>query len=196
MRYASIRSMDISNGEGCGVALFVQGCKRHCYNCFNPETWSFKEGKEWTEETEKYFLDLVDRPYIHRVSFLGGEPLADQNVNQVHSIISKIKQNFPDKKIWLYTGYSWEEIMSEECIDIYDHILCRETVERRSVISLCDVVVDGEYIDEQRDLKLEFRGSKNQRVIDVQRSLERKNVYTDSSFVRHDYSVVQLYGGG
>ena len=109
MRYASIRKLDISNGEGVGVALFVQGCRfnPHCYNCFNPDTWDFNGGKEWTPEIKDKFLELIDRPYIKRVSILGGEPLADENLDDIFDLISEIKRRFSDTKtIWLYTGYT------------------------------------------------------------------------------------------
>ena len=140
MRYAQIRSMDISNGEGVGVSLFVQGCDRHCFNCFNSETWDFNGGKEWTEETKNKFMELIDRPYIKRISILGGEPLAEQNLDDVLSLVKEIREkysisqnpnsenigksrvledenskeiriSFPEKTIWLYTGFCWNDIM-------------------------------------------------------------------------------------
>ena len=102
--------MDISNGEGIGVALFVQGCHFHCYNCFNPETWDFNGGKEWIQEVEDKFIELASRPYIQRISILGGEPLADENLDGVLKLVNKFRLLFPDKTIWLYTGYTWEDI--------------------------------------------------------------------------------------
>lgn len=102
MRYAQIRSMDISNGEGVGVSLFVQGCPFHCKNCFNSETWDFNGGKEWTEKTKNKFMELIDRPYIKRVSFLGGECLADQNLDEVLKLVKQIRISFPKKTIWLW----------------------------------------------------------------------------------------------
>ena len=105
MRFASMRALDISNGENVGVSLFVQGCPFHCYNCFNPDTWDFKGGKEWTEETKNKFLELIDRPYIKRVSLLGGECLAEQNLSDVLSLVKEIRHSFPQKTIWLYTGF-------------------------------------------------------------------------------------------
>ena len=104
MRYASIRDLDVTNGEGVGVSLFVQGCPFHCYNCFNPDTWDFNGGKEWTYEIKQQFLSLIDRPYITRVSILGGEPTAKQNFYRVYELIKEIKERFPSKDIWLYTG--------------------------------------------------------------------------------------------
>lgn len=169
MRYAQIRSMDISNGEGVGVSLFVQGCDRHCFNCFNSETWNFNGGKEWTEKTKNKFMKLIDRPYIKRVSFLGGECLADQNLDEVLKLVKQIHISFPEKTIWLYTGYSYSEIFQGQSSCLSQEGL--NNFKRREIIKLCDVVVDGEYIDEQRDITLKWRGSKNQRCIDVKESL-------------------------
>lgn len=178
MRYAQIRSMDISNGEGVGVSLFVQGCPFHCKNCFNSETWDFNGGKEWTEETKNKFLELIDRPYIKRVSILGGEPLAEPNLGEVLSLVKEIREKFPDKTIWLYTGYSIEDIVNfntkpysvvQQYFDIDNFI-------RNAILIYVDVLVDGEYIDEQKDLTLKFRGSKNQKVIDVKETLKQEKV--------------------
>lgn len=212
MRYAQIRSMDISNGEGVGVSLFVQGCDRHCFNCFNSETWDFNGGKEWTEETKNKFMELIDRPYIRRISILGGEPLAEQNLDDVLSLIKEIREkypisqnpnsenigksrvledenskeiriSFPDKTIWLYTGFRWEELIM---YDSYNSFIPLESnlrrdiyelyIKRHQIIELCNIVVDGEYIDEQKDITLKWRGSKNQRVIDAKQSLAQNKV--------------------
>ena len=211
MRYAQIRSMDISNGEGVGVSLFVQGCNRHCFNCFNSETWNFNGGKEWTEETKNKFMELIDRPYIRRISILGGEPLAEQNLDDVLSLIKEIREKYsisqnpnsenigkpkvledenskeirislPDKTIWLYTGFRWNYIMNYQPVETDDFDYIEESYndglmeKRKRIISLCDVVIDGEYIDEQKDLTLKWRGSKNQRVIDVKQSLAQNKM--------------------
>lgn len=181
MRFASIRNLDISNGEGVGVSLFVQGCDRHCFNCFNPDTWDFNGGKEWTEKAKNKFIKLIDRPYINRISVLGGEPLAEQNLDEVLSLIKEIRICFPEKTIWLYTGYEWNQIMNIKvtqpffsCQDLESKI--QNALKRQEIIKMCNVVVDGEYIDEQKDLTLKFRGSKNQRVIDVEQSLTQNKV--------------------
>lgn len=181
MRYAQIRSMDISNGEGVGVSLFVQGCPFHCKNCFNSETWDFNGGKEWTEEVKDKFMKLIDRPYIKRVSFLGGECLAEQNLDVVLDLIKEIRISFPEKTIWLYTGFEWNQIMNIKvmqpifsCEDLENKI--QNVLKRQEIIKQCDVLVDGEYIDEQKDLSLKFRGSSNQRVIDVKQSLTQNKV--------------------
>lgn len=210
MRYSSMRSLDISNGEGVGVSLFVQGCDRHCFNCFNSETWNFNGGKEWTEETKNKFMELIDRPYIRRISILGGEPLAEQNLDGVLSLIKEIREkypisqnlnsenigksmvledenskeiriSFPEKTIWLYTGFKWDDLMCSFAGLQADHVVLSEKdievwKKRREIISLCNIVVDGEYIDEQKDLTLKFRGSKNQHVIDAQQSLTKNKM--------------------
>ena len=175
MRYASMRNLDISNGEGVGVSLFVQGCDRHCFNCFNPDTWDFNGGKEWTEEEKNKFMELIDRPYIRRISVLGGEPLAEQNLDEVLPLIKEIRISFPEKTIWLYTGYELSEIIKQEQ---YEKVSGIPDVwsKRWEIIKQCDVLVDGEYIDEQKDITLKWRGSKNQRVIDVKQSLVQNKV--------------------
>lgn len=154
MRYASIRDMDISNGNGIGVALFTQGCHFHCKNCFNKSTWDFDGGKEFTKETCDKFMKLVNRPFIKRVSILGGEPLAKENVDDVCNVLKQIK----DKQIWVYTGHTFEIVKN------YD------------IMKYIDYLVDGQYVDELRDLRLKFRGSSNQRIIDVQKSLKENKV--------------------
>lgn len=178
MRYASIRNLDISNGEGVGVSLFVQGCDRHCFNCFNSETWNFNGGKEWTEEAKNKFMELIDRPYIRRISILGGEPLAEQNLDDVLSLVQQIRISFPEKTIWLYTGYNFDLLKSQYDEYKYTPFAANadEWLTRWEIISNIDVLVDGEYIDEQKDLALKFRGSKNQHVIDVKQSLSQKKM--------------------
>lgn len=181
MRYAQIRSMDISNGEGVGVSLFVQGCPFHCKNCFNSDTWDFNGGKEWTEEIKDKFIKLIDRPYIKRVSFLGGECLAEQNLDEVLKLVQEIRISFPEKTIWLYTGFCWNDIMCSFAGLQADYVvLDKKDIEawekRKEIISNADVLVDGEYIDEQRDITLKWRGSSNQRVISVVDSLAQGKI--------------------
>lgn len=170
--------MDISNGEGVGVALFVQGCHFHCHNCFNPETWDFNGGKEWTEEVKNKFLELANKPYIKRISILGGEPLAKENLDDVLDLVNEFRLSSPQISIWVYTGFTWEDIFSR----IYDkdHIVTTYPVKyqiyRQHIVKNCDVLVDGKYIDTQRDITLPYRGSKNQRLIDIQKSLQKGEV--------------------
>jgi len=195
MRYSSMRNLDISNGEGVGVSLFVQGCPFHCFGCFNSDTWDFNGGKEWTEKTKDKFIKLIDRPYIKRISFLGGECLAEQNLDEILSLIKLIRNSFPEKTIWLYTGYhvfiNYPESHRQHKVIlstrpnastniIYDDELFfkkkEEDRKRSEIIFNVDVLVDGEYIDEQKDLSLKWRGSKNQRVIDVKQSLAQNKM--------------------
>ena len=167
MRYAQIRKMDISNGEGIGVALFVQGCHFRCHNCFNSETWDFNSGKEWTDEIADKFLDLADKPHIKRISILGGEPLAEENRGDICHLLQKIRDRFErSKQVWLYTGYTFEEII--EGMSNTDTL---SGVYMATPLMLCDVIVDGKYIDDLKDYKLKWRGSSNQRVIDVHASV-------------------------
>ena len=180
MRYASIRNLDISNGANIGVALFVQGCDRnpHCKNCFNSETWDFNGGKEWTEKTKNKFMELIDKPYINRISVLGGEPLAEQNLDDVLSLVKQIRISFPEKSIWLYTGYNFDLLNSKYNEYKYTPFAANadEWLTRWEIISNINVLVDGEYIDEQKDLTLKWRGSKNQRVIDAKQSRVQNKV--------------------
>lgn len=170
MNYASIRKMDISNGRGVGVSLFVQGCHFHCRNCFNQETWDFNGGKKWTKQVKEKFLNLVDNPHIERVSILGGEPLCDENIVKVFELVKEIKLNYPDKKMWCYTGYTWEEVYQKE-ENLYD-------IFRNDTLKMIDVLIDGRYRDDLRDLNLSFRGSSNQRIIDVQNSIVEGKLIT------------------
>lgn len=177
MRYAQIRSMDISNGEGVGISLFVQGCPFHCKNCFNSDTWDFNGGKEWTEEIKDKFMELINRPYIKRVSFLGGECLAEQNLDEVLKLVQEIRISFPEKTIWLYTGYAWEQLVySRMPSGVGKEKEFLNWNRRNEIISNIDICIDGEYVDNLKDLTLKWRGSKNQRVIDVKQSLTQNKV--------------------
>lgn len=169
MRYASIRELDISNGEGVGISLFTQGCFFHCDNCFNKETWDYDDGKLWTKETENNFLQLAERPYIKRISILGGEPLSAQNLSELHSLISRIRISLPSKTIWLYTGFEWEQIFYP--LEQSDIATLRE-----EIVKKCDVVVDGLFDNSLRDITLKFKGSSNQRVIDVKETVANNEV--------------------
>lgn len=154
MRYAEITKCELSNGNDVGVSLYVQGCPLHCNGCFNPSTWDFSSGKEWNQETENILFNLVNHPYVKRISILGGEPLAPTNRNDVTILIKKIKLLFPDKELWIYTGYNFENVKNLEVLK-YIHVL-----------------VDGAFHIKEKDLSLAFRGSKNQRIIDVKETLE------------------------
>lgn len=183
IRYASIRSMDISNGENVGVSLFVQGCHLRCYNCFNPETWDFNGGEEWTQEVEDKFIELASRPYIKRISILGGEALADENLDSVLNLVNKFRLSFGDTKtIWLYTGYTWDDIWRNDAALQANYALdyCEQVSinhkKRQKIIKQCNVLIDGRYIDSKRDITLQWCGSSNQRVIDIQKSLQEGEI--------------------
>lgn len=180
-----------------GISLFVQGCRFKCKNCFNSETWDFNGGKEWTKEIKEKFLKLIDRPYIKRISILGGEPLADENLDGVLDLVSEINKQYnkpqdiivdkennnnilskmpneirlssPQKNIWLYTGYIFEEIMNSV-------IRNESSKKRQDIIKNCHVLVDGRYVDELKNLSLIYRGSSNQRIIDIKKSLKQNEI--------------------
>lgn len=159
MRYAGIDRCDLCNGNDIGASLYVQGCNNHCKGCFNPETWPFDGGKEWTQEQENELFSILEKPYIKRISILGGEPLAPQNIESVMALVKRIRQRFPAKKIWLYTGYDWGTYL----LDTYP---------AETFFDL-DYLVDGKYLEEYRDPSLAFRGSSNQHIIDIQETFRR-----------------------
>lgn len=179
MRYARIRKMDVSNGEGVGISLFVQGCHFHCKGCFNQETWDFNGGKEWTPEIEEQFIQLANKPYIKRISILGGEPLADENVRDVYYLITQLKSRYPEKKIWLYTGYEWEKIVAESHAIRVENGDYLSNLYRYGAIVFADIVVDGKFQLDKQDLyndNIVFAGSTNQRVIDSGASLSNNRI--------------------
>ena len=168
MNYGEIKNYDIANGEGVRVSLFVSGCTHHCKNCFNPETWSFEYGKPFTKETEDYIIECRSPDYIDGLSLLGGEPFEPQNQEVLLPFLRKVKNELPNKNIWCYTGYLFDrELLSES------RARCEFTDE---MLSLIDVLVDGEFVQALHDISLAFRGSSNQRIIDVQKSLETGEV--------------------
>ena len=164
MKYAQIREIDITNGSGIGVALFTQGCPYHCKNCFNPETWGFNKGMVWTKEIENKIIELLKPEYITRLTILGGEPLIERNIEPLTALLKRIKGIYPNKQVWLYTGGDFEVLEG-----LYEEIF-----------QYIDILIDGRYIDDLRDYKLKWRGSSNQRIIDVQASLKSGNVVFSS----------------
>lgn len=178
MRYASIRDLDISNGEGVGMSLFVQGCHFHCKDCFNQETWDFNGGKEWTDDIQRYFMELLARPYIQRISILGGEPLAPENAENVLKIVNEIRLLFGnEKQIWLYSGYSFEECTAlGKGIDQTSQIFNQLNQVCYDIIEQCDVMVDGRYEADKKNLAYKWAGSTNQRVIDVKKTISERKI--------------------
>ena len=186
MRYAKIEEYEVSNGHLGGQSLYVQGCRFRCSHCFNPETWDFNGGKEWTPEVEDKFIELASRPYIKRISLLGGECLADENLDGVLNLVNRIRLLMPEKAIWLYTGYRFEEIQIGTRKHWFINYLfpdddgflnqCKIDDKRAEIVEQVDVLIDGKYIDSQKDITLKFRGSKNQRLIDVKKSLKQNKI--------------------
>ena len=159
MKYNVIRKMDISNGPGVRVSVFMQGCEFHCKNCFNPETWSFDGGKEFTQESIDQVMDLCGKDYIKGLSILGGEPMHPKNIEATTKLAKEFKEKYPDKNLWVWSGFKFDE-------DLKD----------KEVVKYIDVLVDGRYVDELHDPTLKWKGSSNQRVIDVQQSLKSDDI--------------------
>lgn len=159
MHYGQIKDCDIANGEGVRVSLFVSGCENHCPNCFQPETWDFTYGTLFTSETEERLLALLEPNYINGLSILGGEPFEPANQRDLLPFLRRVRARFPEKNIWVFTGFTYEELHTPG-----ERACCPETVE---LLSLLDVLVDGRYVDRLRDISLRFRGSSNQRLIDL-----------------------------
>ncbi len=159
MRYNKIRKMDISNGPGVRVSIFMQGCNFHCKDCFNPETHDFEGGKEFNEETIDRVLNLCENNYIKGLSILGGEPLNERNIEGTKELARAFKEKFPDKSVWVWSGFQFDK-----------------ELKGKDALNYVDVLVDGQYKDELRNPTLKWKGSSNQRVIDVQESLKENKV--------------------
>ena len=168
MNYAEIKNFDIANGEGVRVSLFVSGCTHHCKNCFNKETWSFDYGEPFTEEVEDKIIEELKPDYINGLTLLGGEPFEPQNQEGLIHLLRRVKNELPEKNIWCYTGYLFDkELLSPS------GARCEYTDE---MLSYIDVLVDGEFVQELYSITLQFRGSSNQRIIDVKKSLKEGRV--------------------
>lgn len=168
MNYGEIKKTDISNGEGVRVSLFVSGCTHHCRGCFNRETWDFVYGEPFTAATQQEIIRLLKPDYISGLSVLGGEPFEPVNQRGLLPLLRQVKEQYPEKNIWCYTGYLFDRDLLGE-----SRARCEATDE---MLSLTDVLVDGEFIQEQKNISLRFRGSENQRIIDVQKSLREGRV--------------------
>ena len=162
MHYGTIKNCDIANGEGVRVTLFVSGCTNRCKNCFQPQTWDFEYGTLFTAETENHLLELLTPDYISGLTVLGGEPFEPSNQRALLPFLRRVRETFPEKNIWCFSGFTYEELKKEG-----SHPRCEATDE---MLSLLDVLVDGRFVDELKDISLRFRGSSNQRLIDMNKT--------------------------
>ncbi|MGN1457990.1 MAG: anaerobic ribonucleoside-triphosphate reductase activating protein [Acutalibacteraceae bacterium] len=168
MNYGEIKKCDIANGEGVRVSLFVSGCTHHCKGCFNSETWDFNYGKPFTDNTQQEILNALAHEYINGLSLLGGEPFEIQNQRVLLPFVQKVKKFFPDKTIWCYTGYTLDKDLIK---DGKAYCECTE-----DMLECIDILVDGEFVESLKDISLVFRGSSNQRIIDIKKSAETNTI--------------------
>ncbi len=163
MNYATIKFYDVANGTGVRVSLFVSGCRHHCKGCFNAETWDFCYGEPYTQETEDSIIDGLKPDYITGLSLLGGEPFEPENQPALTALLRRVKAQLPEKTVWCYTGYTYDTDLAEGG-SVFTDVT-------REMLSYIDILVDGEFIEEQRDLTLRFRGSRNQRILTLENGI-------------------------
>lgn len=168
MHYGEIKNCDIANGEGVRVTLFVSGCTNHCEHCFQPQTWDFGYGQPFTKETEEQLLAMLRPGYINGLTLLGGEPMEPENQRSLLPFVRRVREAYPGKTVWCFSGFTWEELHTEG-----SHPKCEVTEE---LLRLIDVLVDGRFVEALKDISLRFRGSGNQRIIDVPATLERGEI--------------------
>lgn len=169
MKYHNITYPDMNNGDGLRVCLWLSGCNHYCKGCQNPQTWNPDSGIIFDENAKKELFEELGKDYISGITFTGGDPLHENNIKGISSLLYEIRTLFPTKTLWLYTGYTWEEIMKKDINNDIDLL-------RYKIVFQCDVLVDGEYKEEERDITLKWRGSKNQRVIDINESLKQYKI--------------------
>ena len=167
MYYTNIYKNDTTNGIGVRVVLWTSGCSHHCKECHNPQTWSPTHGKPYTADTEKEILDALNKSYINGITLSGGDPLYIGNIETIYNLVKHIKQELPNKTIWIYSGFTWEQIFNSDSPD-----MCL----RKEIIKLCDVFVDGLFDINKKNIRLKYCGSENQKVIDVQKTLIANNI--------------------
>lgn len=163
MNYATIKFYDVANGTGVRVSLFVSGCRHHCKGCFNAETWDFSYGEPYTQKTEDSIIDGLKPDYITGLSLLGGEPFEPENQPALTALLRRVKTQLPEKTVWCYTGYTYDTDLAEGG-SVFTDVT-------REMLSYIDILVDGEFIEEQRDLTLRFRGSRNQRILTLENGI-------------------------
>ena len=168
MNYCNVKNCDIANGVGVRVSLFVSGCRNRCKNCFQPETWDFNYGKPFDEQTEEKLIKMLAPSYINGLTVLGGEPMEPENQRALLPFLKKVKAAYPQKTIWLYTGFTLEELRSPDCR--------AHTEYTEEILKLLTVLVDGRFVEEKKNISLRFRGSENQRLIDIAATLAAGSV--------------------
>ena len=168
MYYGNIKNTDIANGTGVRVSLFVSGCTNRCKGCFQPETWDFCYGQPFTEQTRKELLELLSPDYINGLSILGGEPFEPANQPELLDFLKTVKKTYPSKDIWVFTGFTLEELLDDNAYPRTEHT--------DKLLSLIDVMVDGRFEENEKDISLKFRGSSNQRIIDLKATLKNETV--------------------
>lgn len=178
MNYAAIKYNVIEDGEGCRTALFVSGCRHHCKNCFQPQTWNFDFGNEFTSETENTIINSLSPNHIAGLTVLGGEPFEPENQPRLNDLIIKVRNAYPNKTIWMYSGYTFEELNNPD-----KH--CHVASITENILKNIDVLVDGEFIEDLKDITLPFRGSSNQRIILTKESMANNKIVLSKYMEKH-----------
>ena len=172
MNYVDIYKTDTTNGEGVRVVLWTTGCSHHCQGCHNPQTWSPTNGKPYTENTQNEILEALNKSYISGITLSGGDPLYTDNLKEIYNLVLRIRKELPTKTIWLYSGFTWEELH-----DTYEipEVQSNMTL-RKKIVELCDVFVDGKFEIDKKNIMLKYCGSENQKVIDVKKTLTEDKI--------------------
>lgn len=168
MNYSTIKNCDIANGIGVRISIFVSGCTNHCKNCFQPETWDFNYGEPFTDETENMIVDMMKPSYINGLTILGGEPMEPKNQSGVKKLVDRIRSEYPKKSIWIYSGFTYEDIINPGAYPNTEYTM--------DILTKIDVLVDGRFDQSLASPALKFRGSSNQRIIDIPRTLISREI--------------------
>lgn len=175
MNYSAVKRLDVANGTGIRVSLFVSGCPHHCRECFNPETWDEAYGEPFTRKTEDKILEYLEPDYISGLTLLGGEPMTPEHQQVLLPFLERVKERFPEKTVWVFTGYRLDDEILGKMHQKYEFT--------GKILKLFDIMVDGRFVIEQKNIKLRFRGSENQRIIDVKKTLETGQIITDNELM-------------
>ena len=176
MNYHNITYPDMNNGDGLRVVLWLSGCSHHCYNCQNPQTWDVNSGIPFDESAKEELFRELGKDYISGLTLSGGDPLHEANLDGVLDIVNRFRFSLPNKSIWIYSGYTWNQVVNPVITDDFNPSRDELLRKRKEIVKQCTVMVDGRYIDSQRDISLRWRGSKNQNCIDIQQSLHQNKI--------------------